>query len=90
MEIEDEEFENEDQDTGWKLIHGDVFRPPEGIMLFSALIGAGTQLLALIVFVLLLSLVGAFYPGNRGAVYTAATIIYCATSGLSNSKIKFK
>ena len=83
MEIEDEEFDQDEEETGWKLVHGDVFRPPANVMLFSAVIGTGTQLLALITTILLMSLVGAFYPGNRGAVYTAATIVYCATAVLA-------
>ncbi len=32
------------EDSGWKLIHGDVFRPPRNLMLLSILLGNGAQL----------------------------------------------
>jgi hypothetical protein len=37
----DEEIGAEEEETGWKLIHGDVFRFPQHKMLFSAAQGAG-------------------------------------------------
>ena len=41
-----EEGDMEDvlEETGWKLVHGDVFRPPPHPRLFAALIGSGVQL----------------------------------------------
>jgi len=41
---------DEQDETGWKNIHGDVFRFPENKSLFAACIGSGTQLLTLYVF----------------------------------------
>lgn len=35
------------EESGWKLVHGDVFRPPRYHMLLSALIGTGVQLFGL-------------------------------------------
>ncbi|XP_038050558.1 transmembrane 9 superfamily member 2-like isoform X2 [Patiria miniata] len=32
------------RDFRWKLLHGDIFRPPRGCMLLSALLGSGTQI----------------------------------------------
>lgn len=81
MEI-DEEFADEDMDSGWKLVHGDVFRFPACPMLFSAMVGTGSQLFALMCFILFLACVGVFYPGNRGAVYTAAVVGYALTAGI--------
>ena len=40
MDDEDETLE----ETGWKLVHGDVFRPPRWPRLLASLIGAGIQL----------------------------------------------
>jgi len=34
-----------EEESGWKLIHGDVFRFPPHINLFSALMGSGTQVM---------------------------------------------
>lgn len=43
----DEESLEDQEETGWKYIHGDVFRFPKYKSLFSAIIGSGTQLLTL-------------------------------------------
>lgn len=32
------------EETGWKLVHGDVFRPPNNSRLFAAVIGSGIQI----------------------------------------------
>ena len=40
----DEEKVEEREETGWKLVHADVFRPPvEMPMLFCVLVGTGMQ-----------------------------------------------
>ncbi|CAL9760729.1 unnamed protein product, partial [Musa acuminata subsp. burmannicoides] len=43
----DDESHVNQEETGWKYIHGDVFRFPKRKSLFSAFIGSSTQLLAL-------------------------------------------
>ncbi|GJN12371.1 hypothetical protein PR202_ga30643 [Eleusine coracana subsp. coracana] len=79
---EDESLEDQEE-TGWKYIHGDVFRFPQQKSLFAAIIGSGTQLLALAIFIFLLAIVGVFYPYNRGALFTALVVIYALTSGIA-------
>ncbi|KAK4484101.1 hypothetical protein RD792_011321 [Penstemon davidsonii] len=80
----DEESSMDDQEeTGWKYIHGDVFRFPKNKSLFSAAIGSGTQLFTLTVFIFILAIVGVFYPYNRGALFTALLVIYVLTSGIA-------
>lgn len=39
--------EDVQEDYGWKLVHGDVFRPPQRPMLLSVLIGSGAQITAM-------------------------------------------
>jgi len=39
----DDETGEEQEETGWKYIHGDVFRFPRHANLFCAVIGTGTQ-----------------------------------------------
>jgi transmembrane 9 superfamily protein 2/4 len=59
--------DDEDEDlTGWKLVHGDVFRAPAYASLLSAVVGSGTQLLFTIVGILILSAVGILNPSFRG------------------------
>lgn len=82
LELDEEDFDDE-QDTGWKLVHGDVFRFPQYPMLLSSAVGTGCQLFVLSVAILLLALLGVFYPGNRGAVYSAGIIIFAFTSSIA-------
>ena len=35
------------EDSGWKLVHGDVFRSPKNPLLLSVLVGNGAQLFAM-------------------------------------------
>uniref|UniRef100_A0A0D6QVG0 Transmembrane 9 superfamily member n=1 Tax=Araucaria cunninghamii TaxID=56994 RepID=A0A0D6QVG0_ARACU len=79
----DEETADDQEETGWKYIHGDVFRYPPHKSLFCSVLGSGTQLLALAIFIFMLALVGVFYPYNRGALYTALVVIYALTSGIA-------
>eukprot|EP01023_Acetabularia_acetabulum_P020115 TRINITY_DN2036_c0_g1_i1.p1 TRINITY_DN2036_c0_g1~~TRINITY_DN2036_c0_g1_i1.p1 ORF type:complete len:602 (+),score=71.18 TRINITY_DN2036_c0_g1_i1:212-2017(+) len=73
----------EEEESGWKFVHGDVFRFPPQKNLFCALLGTGTQLLWLTMFIFLLSQVNVFYPYNRGALYTATIVLYALTAGIS-------
>ena len=80
MEMDEEEGADDDEEVGWKLVHGDVFRFPSASMLLAAIVGNGAQILVLVVAILLLALFGTFYPGNRGALYSAAVVLYAATA----------
>ncbi|CAL0329857.1 unnamed protein product [Lupinus luteus] len=80
---QDEEGADDQEETGWKYIHGDVFRFPKSKSLFSAALGSGTQLFTLTIFIFMLALVGVFYPYNRGALFTALVVIYALTSGIA-------
>lgn len=66
-------------ESGWKQVHGDVFRPPPFLTLFSALVGTGYQLAILVVIVIFFSLVGTLYE-DRGAIVSAFLICYALTS----------
>ena len=61
----DDETGEEQEETGWKYIHGDVFRFPRHANLFCAVIGTGTQLLFMVLFVFALALIGVFYRQSR-------------------------
>lgn len=52
--------------TGWKLLHGDVFRAPAYGYLLAPLIGSGMQLLFMAVGLLFLSSFGILNPSFRG------------------------
>ena len=40
------------EESGWKLVHGDVFRPPRYPKLFAAVIGSGIQIFCMAVITL--------------------------------------
>jgi hypothetical protein len=42
----------------WKLVHGDVFRPPRYLELLAALVGTGVQLALLVLAVILITIAG--------------------------------
>lgn len=44
---QDEEAADDQEETGWKYIHGDVFRFPKYKSIFAAALGSGTQLFTL-------------------------------------------
>lgn len=39
--------EDAQEEFGWKLVHGDVFRPPRKGMLLAVFLGSGTQILCM-------------------------------------------
>lgn len=61
----DEEMDDMDRDLGdeygWKQVHGDVFRAPTYSLFFSALIGAGYQLTAVVLCVITFAILGELY-----------------------------
>lgn len=79
----DEELDTLDkelnEETGWKLVHGDVFRPPERLELLCALTGTGTQLALLTLAVICCTIVGALWE-SRGAIVTVGIVLYALTS----------
>lgn len=40
----DDSIEDTLEETGWKLVHGDVFRPPPYPRFFAAIVGSGIQI----------------------------------------------
>jgi hypothetical protein len=74
--IEVDEDELAEEETGWKMIHGDVFRPPQQLDFFTALLGSGAQIFATVSILLMCVLMGVFKATRRGALLTALIIIY--------------
>lgn len=57
------------EESGWKLVHGDVFRPPRYLALLTAVIGTGAQLATLVLLVILLAIFGTLYIGYAKLLY---------------------
>ncbi|KAF3337719.1 transmembrane 9 superfamily member 3-like protein [Carex littledalei] len=83
---EDDDLETLERDvneeSGWKLVHGDVFRPPHSLVLLSAVVGIGAQLATLVLIVVLLAIIGMLYIG-RGTIVTTFIVCYALTSFIS-------
>eukprot|EP00039_Didymoeca_costata_P028094 m.19987 g.19987 ORF g.19987 m.19987 type:complete len:635 (+) comp6724_c0_seq1:278-2182(+) len=71
-----EEDDDEVESTGWKLVHGDVFRPPQGKELLATLVGTGVQLLGVFSVTLFFALLGMLSPASRGALMTVAIVVW--------------
>ncbi|ODV59981.1 transmembrane 9 family protein ASCRUDRAFT_108999 [Ascoidea rubescens DSM 1968] len=64
------------EESGWKLVHGDVFRPPINRMLLSVMVGSGFQLFLMAFVTILFALFGLLSPANRGSLATVMFILY--------------
>ena len=71
------------EETGWKLVHGDVFRPPRYASWLAVFVGTGTQILSMMVGTTLLAAMGLLSPANRGSLMTAGIFLF-AFSGVFN------
>lgn len=76
----DDEEEAAEEETGWKLLHGDVFRPPPNLSLFAAMVGTGVQLLLMTTALLSLAFFGAFSLARRGSIVAACIVLYVLTT----------
>jgi len=78
------DFDTVVDETGWKQIHGDVFRPPEYLPVFAAVIGSGYQVYFSVLFIILAAIFGELYD-DRGSVATASVLIYAATASIAGA-----
>ncbi|KAK9473077.1 uncharacterized protein V1510DRAFT_415977 [Dipodascopsis tothii] len=76
--------------SGWKLVHGDVFRPPDHKGVLASVIGAGVQLCVMAVSVLAFAVTGFLGPGYRGGVVSFALFLFAFAglfSGYASSRL---
>jgi transmembrane 9 superfamily protein 2/4 len=65
------------EETGWKLVHGDVFRPPQNMpMLLSVLVGTGCQIGLAFGMSMLAAILKLLNPLQKGQTLTALIILY--------------
>ncbi|XP_060216927.1 transmembrane 9 superfamily member 1-like [Lycium barbarum] len=70
------------EESGWKLVHGDVFRPPQNLALLSAVVGTGAQLATLVLPVIISAYIRMMYI-RRGEIVTTFIVCYALTSFIS-------
>jgi len=64
------------EETGWKLVHGDVFRIPSNPVLLAVNVGTGSQLIGMTLITLFFALLGFLSPSNRGGLLTAVILLF--------------
>lgn len=81
--------EDAQEEFGWKLVHGDVFRPPRKGMLLSVFLGSGTQIFIMTFVTLCMFLLSMFFtvsmfqsatPPCTGSVAVNLNLKSCRTS----------
>ena len=80
MRADEDEEAGDGEETGWKLIHGDVFRPPVSLSLFTALVGSGAHLFVMTLLLLTLAVGGFFSLARRGSIVAACILLYVVTA----------
>jgi transmembrane 9 superfamily protein 2/4 len=64
------------EDSGWKLVHGDVFRTPKHSLILSVFLGNGAQLFAMTAATIVFALLGLLSPSSRGSLGTVVIVLY--------------
>jgi len=78
------------EETGWRLVHGEVFRPPPQVMKFTSLIGSGFQLLISSAIIVVLAALGFLSPSSQGAMITTMAVVFSIAApfgGFLSSKL---
>ena len=74
-----DDLDQELDESGWKQVHGDVFRSPSYLPLFCALVGTGSQLATMVGGLILFATVTTLYMG-RGTIIVTFIVAYALTS----------
>ncbi|KAL7298697.1 hypothetical protein TKK_0008456 [Trichogramma kaykai] len=78
------------EETGWKLVHGDVFRPPTNTRLFAAVIGSGIQVFFMTLMTIFIAMLGMLSPASRGALGSGVIfffIVYGLLAGYLSARL---
>merc|ERR1719191_797683 len=64
------------EESGWKLVHGDVFRAPPLPSLLAATLGSGVQILAMSAVTLIFAVLGFLSPAHRGGLLQSMMLVF--------------
>eukprot|EP00928_Gymnodinium_smaydae_P048554 TRINITY_DN32475_c0_g1_i1.p1 TRINITY_DN32475_c0_g1~~TRINITY_DN32475_c0_g1_i1.p1 ORF type:complete len:629 (+),score=121.23 TRINITY_DN32475_c0_g1_i1:125-2011(+) len=82
--------EDASEETGWKLVHGDVFRKPRHARWLAVSVGSGVQILGMSVVVLIFALLGILSPAHRGALLQSMMLLFAfmgSFAGYTSSRL---
>ncbi|KAJ4754996.1 Transmembrane 9 superfamily member [Rhynchospora pubera] len=68
--------EEAQEETGWKLVHGDVFRPPAHSDWLCVYAGTGVQFFGMLLVTMIFAVLGFLSPSNRGGLMTAMLLLW--------------
>jgi len=68
--------EEQEEETGWKLVHGDVFRIPSSPLLLCCCVGSGCQLLGMSLVTVIIACLGFLSPSYRGGLLQSMILLY--------------
>mmetsp|Transcript_37750 Transcript_37750/g.87240 ORF Transcript_37750/g.87240 Transcript_37750/m.87240 type:complete len:618 (+) Transcript_37750:63-1916(+) len=71
------------EETGWKLVCGDVFRTPPYFELLLVSVGSGVQILGMSVVTLVLAMIGLMSPQYRGSLLQSLLLLFCFMGSLA-------
>eukprot|EP00992_Anisonema_acinus_P009709 TRINITY_DN5903_c0_g1_i1.p1 TRINITY_DN5903_c0_g1~~TRINITY_DN5903_c0_g1_i1.p1 ORF type:complete len:670 (-),score=192.10 TRINITY_DN5903_c0_g1_i1:80-2035(-) len=77
--------DNEDEaqeETGWKLVHGQVFRKPVASRMLAVFVGSGAQLFGMSGVTMIIAMLGFLSPARRGSLMTAMLVLYALMGSL--------
>ncbi|KAK4483660.1 hypothetical protein RD792_010861 [Penstemon davidsonii] len=64
------------EESGWKLVHSDVFRPPTNSSLLCVYVGTGVQVFGMTFVTMIFALLGFLSPSNRGGLMTLMVFLW--------------
>ncbi|PFH32016.1 EMP/nonaspanin domain family protein [Besnoitia besnoiti] len=82
--------EEEAEETGWKLLHGDVFRKPAHSTVLAALAGSGVQLVGMAFVTVIFAGLGVFSPSYRGSLLQTMLLLWTfmgAAAGYTSARL---
>jgi transmembrane 9 superfamily protein 2/4 len=82
--------EEAQEETGWKLVHADVFRPPNNSELLCVYVGTGVQFFGMMLVTMMFAVLGFLSPSNRGGLMTAMLFLWVFMgifAGYSSSRL---
>ncbi|CDF36576.1 unnamed protein product [Chondrus crispus] len=81
-EIMDDFNDDFDNDVGWRMLRGDVFRAPAAVGMLSVLCGSGAQLVVVSIVTLAFALLGIVSPHRRGNLISGLLFFWVVSSGI--------
>ncbi|CEM06493.1 unnamed protein product [Vitrella brassicaformis CCMP3155] len=69
-------LEEAQEESGWKLVHGDVFRRPPYYQMLAVCTGSGVQILGMTCVTLVFAALGLLSPAHRGGLLQAMLVLF--------------